>query len=253
LARPMQVLIAPDKFKGTLTAAQAAHAVAQGWRSARPGDELKLLPISDGGDGFGAVLAESLSATPVRCLTVDAAGRSCRAQWWWCAGDRVAVIESARVIGLAMLSAGRFHPFELDTRGLAAVLQAAVRRGAQRCLVGIGGSATNDGGFGLARGLGWQFLDRRGQTIETWTQLHTLNRLVPPVKPISICRMEVAVDVQNPLLGRTGCTRVYGPQKGLLAAEFAAAERNLRQLARVMREHLGRDISVEPGAVGAGL
>jgi glycerate kinase len=248
----MRVLIAPDKFKGTLTAREAALAIARGWLRARPQDQVRLLPISDGGDGFGLVLAQALAARPVPCPTINAAGAPLRARWWLTADGATAIIESARVIGLAILPPGRFHPFQLDTRGLAKVLRHAARRGVRRCLVGIGGSATNDGGFGLARGLGWQFLDAAGHPIASWTELQRLRRLAPPEKRAVPARIEVAVDVRNPLLGAQGCTRIYGPQKGLRPAEFATAERNLRQLASIMRDQLGRDLAREPGAGAAG-
>jgi len=248
----MRVLIAPDKFKGTLTAREAAMAIGRGWISVRPWDQLELLPISDGGDGFGLVLAQALAAKPATLATVNAASGPVRARWWRTADSQLAIIESARVIGLAMLPPGRFHPFQLDTRGLAAVLQHAARRGIQRCLIGIGGSATNDGGFGLARGLGWQFLDADGNEIRAWTELHRLRRLVAPHKLNVPTRVEVAVDVRNPLLGASGCTRIYGPQKGLRPDEFTIAERNLRQLAAVVRDQLGRNLADEPGAGAAG-
>ena len=111
---------------------------------------------------------------------MDAAHRPCVAKWWWEPRTRTAIIESAAVIGLAMLPPKRFHPFQLDTLGLGAVVRAAAKKGAQRCLMGIGGSATNDGGFGLARALGWEFLDRKGQLIERWTDLHRLERIRAP-------------------------------------------------------------------------
>lgn len=248
----MRVLIAPDKFKGTLTAGQAAAAIARGWKRVRSRDRLTLLPISDGGDGFGEVLAGFNKARRTRTVAVDAAGRRCFASWWWHAVGQTAVIESARVIGLAMLPPGLFHPFDLDSRGLAALLRAAARRGARRCLVGIGGSATNDGGFGLATALGWKFLDRHGSPICNWVGLSKLTSITPPEKRVWPCRMTVAVDVQNPLLGPRGCTRVYGPQKGLQAGDFPQAEASLLRLAKVVREAMGRDIAAEPGAGAAG-
>src|SRR5215469_11186897 len=113
LAMRLRVLIVPDKFKGTLTARAAAEAIGAGWRSARPDDRLELLPMSDGGDGFGGVLSELVGATPQRISTCDAAHRPCRAQWWLEPGTGTAVVETAGVVGLAMLPPGRFHPFDL--------------------------------------------------------------------------------------------------------------------------------------------
>lgn len=247
----MTVLVIPDKFKGTLTAREAAQAMARGWRQARPHDAVELLPMSDGGDGFGELLGDLLGATPQSVRTVDAAHRPCRAAWWWEAKTKTALVESAKVVGLAMLPPGEFHPFELDTFGLGAVLRAARRKGARQILIGIGGSATNDGGFGMARALGWRFLDRTGQGIERWTRLTELAEVRPPL-PRPLAKVMVAVDVQNVLLGPRGATRIYGPQKGLKPADFPIAERNLRRLAKAMRRPLSQDIAKTPGTGAAG-
>ena len=248
---PLKVLIAPDKFKGTLTATAAAGAIAAGWRHARARDVLQLLPMSDGGDGFGDVVRALLHAEARTVKTLDAAHRSCEARWWWEPKSKTAIIESARVIGLAMLPAGRFHPFNLDTFGLGTVISAARAEGAKRLLVGIGGSATNDGGFGLARALGWKFFDKGGKLIERWTRLNALARIRPPRRR-KFGKIVVAVDVQNRLLGPRGATRVYGPQKGLRSSDFALAESCLRQLARVARRPFGQDYARLPGAGAAG-
>jgi glycerate kinase len=259
-----RVLIIPDKFKGTLSAAEAARAIARGWRRARPQDLLDLLPMSDGGDGFGEVLGALLGARAQRIKTVDAAHRPCVARWWWQAETKTAIVESARVIGLAMLPPGKFHPFRLDTFGLGALLQAAQRKGAKRIIVGIGGSATNDGGFGLARALGWRFLGRSGQDLGSWTKLEELARIVPPWRKFFVQSLVVAVDVWNPLLGPRGATRIYGPQKGIRPRDFARAERNLRRLAQVVArvgfvvpasagsDRLKAELRTRPGAGAAG-
>jgi glycerate kinase len=304
---PLNVLIIPDKFKGTLTARAAAEAIARGWREARAGDSLSLLPMSDGGDGFGEVTSALLKAKIQHVRAVDAAHRPCSARWWWEPRTRTAVIESAAVIGLAMLpprqdcatppgpravparSAQKdlqvlhapedsgvggaaaswdgsrsgiahdtglppqgFHPFQLDTFGLGAVVRAAARRGARRCLMGIGGSATNDGGFGLACALGWEFLDREGEPIGQWTELGRLARIRAPQHRRWFNHIVVATDVRNRLLGRRGATRVYGPQKGLRPQDFSLADRCVGRLARVVKKQFGHDFAREPGAGAAG-
>src|SRR5579884_3197867 len=134
----MKVLIVPDKFKGTLAAPAAAEAIERGWRKARPSDSLELLPMSDGGDGFGQVLSGIFGAKQTSLKTVDAAHRPIRADWWWEAKSRTAIIESANVIGLTLLPRKKFHPFKLDTFGLGAVIRAAAAKGAKRCYIGIG-------------------------------------------------------------------------------------------------------------------
>lgn len=247
-----KILIAPDKFKGTLTARAAANAIAKGWRKARPSDAIQILPISDGGDGFGEVMSSALGARSQTVYTLDAAHRPCRAQWWWEPKTKTAIIESAAVIGLAQLPPGKFHLFKLDTFGLGEVLRAAAAKGAKRCLIGIGGSATNDGGFGVARALGWEFLDRRGRELTRWTELSALAKIRAPKRRRWFKETIVAVDVQNPLLGKHGCTRIYGPQKGLRRKDFPAAEKNLRRLAAVTAKQLRRNYAVEPGAGAAG-
>jgi len=247
---PLKILIVPDKFKGTLTAREAAAAIARGWRTARPGDELELLPMSDGGDGFGVIISDLLGAEAQTVQTVDAAHRPCEATWWWHQSTREAIVESARVIGLAQLPAGKYHPFELDTFGLGALLRAAATPGAKRCLVGIGGSATNDAGLGMARALGWQFFTPDHVEIVRWTELDRLSSVRPPESLRLFEDLVVAVDVQNPLLGPTGCSRVYGPQKGL--TEFDIAERCLARLAKVLEEQLDLSHANTPGAGAAG-
>jgi glycerate kinase len=247
----MRILIAPDKFKGTLTARQAAEAIAAGWRRARPDDQLTLLPISDGGDGFGLVLGDLLRAKPQTIRTVNAAHRPVRATWWWQPKSHTAIIESANIIGLAMLPKGKFHPFALDTFGVGAAVNAARQKGARRIILGIGGSATNDGGFGLARALGWKFLNRTGAEITKWTELTELKSVQRPAGfPKGL--IQVAVDVQNPLLGRRGATRIYGPQKGIRPADIIPAEKCLRRMAQVVKRQLGLDFAKTPGTGAAG-
>ena len=248
----LRVLIVPDKFKGTLTARRAADAMAEGWHKSRPHDELEVLPMSDGGDGFGEVMSELIGAVPRTIKTADAAHRPCVARWWWQPRTKTAIVDTAGVVGLAMLPIGRFHPFGLDTFGLGKVLKRVVELGAQRCLVGLGGSATNDAGFGLARALGWVFVTESGTAIQTWTRLTQLAGLRAPDAPLRIPELVVAVDVQNPLLGDHGATRVYGPQKGLKRKDSFLAETALRCLSDVVKKKKRVDLSKVPGAGAAG-
>src|ERR1041385_1936304 len=140
----LRVLIVPDKFKGTLTAQEAAAAMARGWQEARRDDSIEVLPMSDGGGGFGVVLRALLGAENRVSKTVDAAHRTITAEWWWEPKSATAIIEAARANGLAQLPAGKYHPFELDTFGIGEMLKDAAGAGAKRCVMGIGGSATND-------------------------------------------------------------------------------------------------------------
>ena len=252
--KSLNVLVIPDKFKGTLTGQAAAKAMAAGWASIRPDDRINTVPMCDGGDGFGPIIGRLTGGRPQHTATIDSAGRQIKALWWYSSQKKIAVVEAAQVNGLALLPAGKYHPFELDTFGLGKVLIAAARKGAKTCLIGIGGSATNDGGFGLARACGWKFFDNCGGEIIRWIELRRLHRIEPPALGTSVCRMQitVAVDVQNPLLGLRGCSRIYGPQKGLRPQDFDKAESHLRRLATVLATTTGIDAAKVPGSGAAG-
>lgn len=247
-----RVLVVPDKFKGTLTARQAAMAIARGWLTVRPSDAIEMLPMADGGDGFGEILGQLLNAQQRRCATVDAAGRSRVATWWFEPQSRSAVIETAEVNGLGLFPRGQFHPFQLDTFGLGALLREAERAGARRVIAGVGGSATNDAGFGLARALGFRFRDAAGAELRSWTDLESLERIDAPVQSLAFDALTIAVDVVNPLLGENGATVVYGPQKGLLISDLPKAEACLTRLAEIVRAGRGEDLALEPAAGAAG-
>jgi glycerate kinase len=249
---PMKVLIIPDKFKGTLTAQQAAEAIAAGWNQARPDDDLQLLPMSDGGDGFGEVISHLLGGALQHCKTVNAAHQEINAPWWWVPASRTAIVESAQVNGLAMLPTGKYHPFQLDTFGLGKMFaEIFILHPVQHLIVGIGGSATNDGGFGMALALGFNFKSADLAEIRSWTELESLHTILPP-KTISRVRLTIATDVQNPLLGPEGAARIYGPQKGLTPADFPKAEACLQNLASTVKKDLHIDVENEPGTGAAG-
>lgn len=248
----MRVLIVPDKFRGTLTAAQAAEAIAKGWREVRPDDDIEQLPMADGGEGFGEVLGHLLKAERRTCETVDSAGQDRVAEWWLKSATGTAIIETAQIIGLALLPVGKYHPFQLDTFGIGAVFRQAEQAGAHRVYVGIGGSSTNDGGFGLARALGWRFWEENGVEINAWTKLDQLAQVEKPPQPLAFGELIIAVDVDNPLLGERGASRIYGPQKGLREVDFPKAEACLRRLAEVMAALIGEDFSLHKGAGAAG-
>jgi glycerate kinase len=248
---PLSILIAPDKFKGTLTATQAAKAIARGWKAARPKDQLTQLPISDGGDGFGALMAEALRADSLMIETQDAAHTQTIAPCWIVRKSSTAIIESANIIGLAMLPDEKRRPLDLDSQGLGIVLRDEHFTDCPQKIIGIGGSATNDGGFGMARELGWHFENNHGAPIHAWLDLINLQKIRPPKSKFA-GRAIVAVDVQNLLLGPNGCTHVYGPQKGLREEDIPKAEAALARLAEVWESQTGEDAAGLPGAGAAG-
>lgn len=242
-----RVVIAPDSFKGTATSAQAAAALAAGWRSVRPDDELVLLPLADGGEGTLDALA---AAEPLAVFrTADVAGpdsRPVRARWLLLP-DGTAAVELAESSGLPLMR----EPDALGahTSGLGEVLAAAVAAGARRIVVGLGGSASTDGGSGCVSALGATFLDAGGNPLPPGggplTRLIAVDRsgLLPPPAGGVTC----LVDVRAPLLGKDGAATVFGPQKGASANDVAILEAGLERLARV----LGGDPE-RPGAGAAG-
>ena len=248
-----RVVIVPDKFKGTLTAVEAARAIARGWRRVRPGDRLELIPMSDGGDGFGETIALQEKGRRRRLKTVNAAGQSIWAPWWWVSRSRLAIIETAKVVGLAQLPADKFHPFDLDTYGLGIFISKILDREiVATLLIGLGGSATNDGGFGMARSLGWQFRRGNGERIVRWTGLMALESIVSPIRGAKALEVIVAVDVQNPLLGVEGASRIYGPQKGLREGDMRLTEACLARLSECFQKQTGGSDAHRSGAGAAG-
>ncbi|MEO6503976.1 MAG: glycerate kinase [Jatrophihabitantaceae bacterium] len=238
------MLIAPDKFKGSMAAPAAAAALAQGWRAVRPGDELVVLPMADGGDGTLAVLAAGQSVSWVTVPTVDAVGTP-RLGRYLRAGDTAAV-ELAEICGIAGLSA--LDPMGSHTIGLGIVLAAALRSGAGSLVVALGGSASTDGGTGALSALGARLVGEGGQLPPGGRGLSRLAAVradrLAPVPPGGV---RVLVDVQAPLFGPSGGAFAFGPQKGADAAEVLELDSGLRRLAAV----LGVDPE-QPGCGAAG-
>ena len=255
----MRVLLAPDKFRGTLTAAEAARAMAAGWRRVRPNDELELVPMADGGEGTLEVLVRAagsrgrierapatgplgdLLEAPLGLIDVDA--------------GRLAVVESATVSGLGLVSPSRRDPMRASSVGTGEMMTAALDRGADRVLVCLGGSATNDGGVGMARALGIRFLDAAGRELRRGgAALLDLVRIDATERDrrVELAQIVGAADVDNPLTGPSGASAVYGPQKGATPDEVLLLDRALGHLAAVVHRDLGVSPKDEPGAGAAG-
>lgn len=250
-----RVLIVMDKWKGTFTAGRVARIVAESWASmSSDPPEIRCLPMSDGGEGFGEALGLSVGGIQRYTQSVDALGRPISCEWWLVENQSHGIFETSRSNGLAQLPWGHFHPEQCDTFGVGLVMQAMSQAGIRTMTLGIGGSATNDGGFGMARALGYRFLNDVGQPILRWTDLLQLRHIESPERPsLAGVRITVACDVTNPLLGENGATRIYGPQKGLTdSGELLHAERCLTQLADVVAHDLHRDLRHAAGAGAAG-
>jgi glycerate 2-kinase len=247
-----RVVLAPDKFKGSLTAAEVAAALAAGLLDVVPGLETIMLPVADGGDG---TVAAALSAGFDKII-VDAVGPTGERMQapYALDGDR-AVVELAAVVGLSMLPGGRLDPMGASTYGLGLVIADAIRRGATTIVLGLGGSASTDGGAGMVQALGARLLDGAGRDLPPGGgNLVHLERidLAPLRATLGAVTITVATDVDNPLLGSRGAAAVFGPQKGASPQQVEALEALLRHWSRLVSDATGRDDTERTGAGAAG-
>ncbi len=255
----MRILIAPNAFKGTLTAAEAGAAAARAVRKACPGASAEVLPIADGGDGLLDALRPALGGEIMRARVEGPLGKPVSARWLL--AGRTAVIEMAEAAGLRLLKQSELRPLKASTRGVGQLMAAAVKHGAREIIAGLGGSASNDGGAGCAQGFGFTLLDHKGRPAGPGAAgLASLAAIAPGKagKALRGLKVEALADVSNRLCGRLGSARVYGPQKGAGAAEVKFMEGALRNYARVVKKDLGRDIcrlkgGAAAGGLGAGL
>src|SRR5207247_367765 len=214
----MRILIAPDKFKGSLSARKVAENIALGLRDVLQGAKIDILPMADGGEGTAEVICNALGGSWLQCKAHDPLGREIDARYTWIADRKLAIMEMSEAAGMRRLSESERDPVRATTFGVGEMILDAVNRGANEIIIGLGGSATNDGGWGMARALGFRFdyeqehehkqekeTDREGVT-----DLVNLSRIEKP-QDLRLPKIIAAVDVQNPLLGKNGATRVFGP------------------------------------------
>ena len=251
----MKIAVAPNAFKGSLTASEAAGCLARGLSRGLPGCEVVKIPVADGGDGTARAVVDATGGRWVPCRVGDPLGRPVEAGFGLTGDGRTAVVEMALASGLALLRPDERDPMRTTTAGTGELIRAALDSGAERILIGIGGSATNDGGIGMARALGARLLDADGRELEgTGRALARVSRidlggLDPRLKRVSV---EVACDVTNPLFGPQGAARVYAPQKGATPEAVEALDAGLRHLASVILRDAGADVASLPGGGAAG-
>jgi len=251
----MYVVIAPDKFKGSLSAPEAAKAMARGVRRVDPRARIDEVPMADGGEGTVAALVAATAGTLREVEVTGPLGSPVLASFGLLGDGRTAVLEMASASGLVLVPFDRRDPWRATTRGTGELLLAAIRAGARRVIVGIGGSATNDGGAGLGQALGFCLLDDEGRELGPGGgQLDRLARIEGSGRPAAIDSVEIAVacDVTNPLCGTRGASAVYGPQKGANAAMVGALDRNLDHFAAIVERDLHVAIRDIPGSGAAG-
>lgn len=248
----MRFLVAPDKFKGSLEARAVAESIAQGLRDVLPEAEIEIAPVADGGEGTAEILRAALGGAWMNCRVHDALGRAIDARYAWMAASGTAVIEMSETAGMRRLQPNESNLLEATTFGVGEMIRAAEARGAREIIVALGGSATNDGGFGLARALGFRFFAGEKELGAGPAELLGLMRISRPPCGRHALRMIAAADVRNPLLGPRGASRIFGPQKGATPEQIELLERALVQLADVAARDLGSDFCARPGAGAAG-
>lgn len=248
----MRILIAPDKFKGSLKAAEAAEAIRDGFSQVFPDAHYEFAPIADGGEGTAAIFHQSMAGELIEAKAHDALGRPISATYSWFADKKMAVIEMSEASGLWRVLSAERNPLQATTYGTGELMAAAIKRGAESILVTLGGSATNDAGLGMAAALGWTFLDATKNAIEARPgSFSMIQHIVPPAERLS-CRITALCDVTNPLLGPNGATAVYGPQKGATPSMLETLESGLTHVADLCRDQLDLDFRDAPGAGATG-
>lgn len=249
----MKILIAPDSFKGSLSARDVALNLRQGIHRVAPEIQVELFPVADGGEGTCAAIVSAVGGEIVKRTVTGPNGDPVEA-FLGIAGD-MAIIEMAAASGLALVPADHLRPLQATTYGTGELMFYALNAGCKRMILGIGGSATTDGGAGMAQALGVRLLADDGSLLGRGGG--ELGRLANVDvshmdSRISACEITVATDVSNPLYGDNGCAAVYGPQKGCSEQDVALLDSNMRHYAHILREQLGKDIAAVPGSGAAG-
>ena len=253
----MKIILAPDSFKENLTSLQVAAALEKGIKRVLPKANCVKVPMADGGEGTVQSLVDATGGKFVRKNVTGPAGKKVSARYGMLADGETAVIEMAEASGLPQVSGKEKNPLTTTTYGTGELMLDAAKRGAKRIIIGIGGSATNDGGVGMAQALGVRFLNNLGKEITELGAGGMINKIAsidmkdlnPLIKKTKII---VACDVNNPLCGKSGASAVFGPQKGATPAMVKTLDSNLKHLASIIKKDLKKDVLKVKGAGAAG-
>ena len=251
----MKIIIAPDSYKESLTAMEVATAIEAGFRQVMPTAEYIKLPMADGGEGTVQSLVDASNGTIIEHQVTGPLGEQVPAFFGIMGDDKTAVIEMAAASGLHLVSPNLRNPMLTTSYGTGELILAALDHGVDHIIVGIGGSATNDGGIGMAQALGVQLLDNKGQALgfggQALAQLATID--ITTVDPrLAHIKLEVACDVDNPLCGKKGASHIFGPQKGATPAMVAELDQHLAHYAAIIKRDLAIDVKDMAGAGAAG-
>lgn len=252
----MRILVAPDKFKDALSAEEAATAIEEGIKTALPTAEITLLPLADGGEGTSVLLTGYHNGKIYHANVQGPLGEERTAQWGYAEEKKMAFLELAQASGFQLVPAPERNPLLTSTFGTGQLMAEALLKGARQIIIGLGGSATNDGGTGMAAALGYRFLDERGKEIlfpggKDLVRIRDIDfsKVNPLLKE---CRITAAYDVENPLLGPTGAVYTFARQKGATEKMLPLLEEGLSNLARIIKKDLGKEVDDVKGAGAAG-
>ncbi|ANU37403.1 glycerate kinase [Vibrio scophthalmi] len=251
----MKIVIAPDSYKESLSAMDVAIAIEHGFKQVLPNAEYIKLPMADGGEGTVQSLVDATGGDIIEHAVTGPLGEQVNGFYGLMGDGKTAIIEMAAASGLHLVEPAKRNPMLTTTLGTGELIQAVLDKGVEHIIVGIGGSATNDGGLGMAQALGIRLLDEAGQSLGfgggELEKLHTIDMsgLDPRLAQV---RLEVACDVDNPLCGPKGASQVFGPQKGATPEMVAQLDSNLAHYSEVIKQQLGHDVLNRPGAGAAG-
>lgn len=249
-----RILIAPDKFKGSLNAFEVCDAIEKGLLAASSSFEIIKLPMADGGDGLSEVISHYTDAQIQEAKVFNPLFQPIQSSWVLSADGQTAFIEMAKASGLQLLQSSQHNPSQTSTYGTGQLIKAGLQSGAKKIVVGIGGSATNDGGIGMAAALGYQFLNEAEKELNPiGGNLIHIKKIVSTNKiDTANVDFQVACDVKNKLYGADGATKIYGPQKGATSAMVEELEAGMLNYAAVIKKDLGIDVSIIEGGGAAG-
>lgn len=251
----MKILIAPDSYKESLSAMQVANVIEQGFKSVFPQAEYIKVPVADGGEGTVDTMIEATDGKKITCEVIGALGETQKAFWGLSGDGSIAFIEIASASGLEQVPSEKRNPRLTTTYGVGQLIQAALDQGVRHFIIGLGGSATNDGGAGMLQALGVSLKDKNGQ------ELAYGGAALADLAAIDVggldsrlkeCRFDVACDVTNPLVGERGASHVFGPQKGATPEMVAELDRALTHYAEIIKRDLHTEVKDLPGAGAAG-
>lgn len=251
----MNILVAPDKFRGSLTAEEATEAICEGIAQGDPHSAAIPFPLADGGEGSARILTIHNRGTMVRATVSNPLFKPVEAEYGISGDGRSAFLEMAAASGLHLLDPGKRNCYHTTSYGTGELIVDALNRGVKNIVLGLGGSATNDAGMGMAAALGYRFLDKDGNELEpVGRNLAGIDRIDPSNAFSGLTRpdVRVACDVDNPLYGSDGAAHVYGPQKGASPQEVEQLDRGLVRFASVVKDQMGKDTETAPGAGAAG-